>query len=192
MPQSLARSGASRHQPRWYPALPRPVTTRHHGQVSRGPMRKSVEWERLYRLFSQPMLAYFSRTFRIKVAIAVALLYCFWALAPGSALAFIDPARAVHCLIDEVGATGTRPHGGRAHMHADGVVHHHDDGGGTHKHSQGQSHVGDCCWLFSMSALARDPDVTFGVFSGMNHSVADSTDILSGREPDQINRPPIS
>jgi hypothetical protein len=25
-----------------------------------------------------------------------------------------------------------------------------------------------------MSALARDPDVTFGPFSGMNHSVPDS------------------
>ena len=137
------------------------------------------------------MLAGFSRPFRVQVAIAVAFLYSFCALAPGSALAFIDPTRAVHCVIDEVGAAGTQEHGGRAHIHADGV-HHHPSGGAAHKHSQGQSHVGDCCWLFSMSALARDPDVTFGVFSGMNHSVADSTDILSGREPDQINRPPIS
>jgi hypothetical protein len=137
------------------------------------------------------MLACFSRPFRVKVAIAVALLYSFCALAPGSALAFIDPTRAVHCVIDEVGAASTQEHGGRTHIHADGVVHHHDGGGAAHKHSQGQSHVGDCCWLFYMSALARDPDVTFGVFSRMNHSVPDSTDALSGRDPDQINRPPI-
>jgi len=104
----------------------------------------------------------------------------------------LTPARAVHCLIDEVGAAGTHEHGGRPRIHAMGVVHHHDNGGGAHKHSQGKSDVGDCCWLFYMSALARDPDVTFGVFSGMNHSVPDSTDALSGRDPDQINRPPIS
>jgi len=68
-------------------------------------------------------------------------------------------------------------------MHADGVVHHHENGGGAHKDSQGQSHVGDCCWLFYyMSALARHLDVTFGVFSGMNHSVPDSTDALYGRD----------
>ena len=139
------------------------------------------------------MLAFFSRSFRVKVAIAVALLYSFCALAPGSALAFIDPARAVHCLIDDLGVGGAHEHDGGAHVHSDGVVHHHhDNDAGAHKHSQGQSHVGDCCWLFYMSALAGDLDVTFGVFSGMNHSVADSTDILSGREPDQINRPPIS
>jgi len=137
------------------------------------------------------MLACFSRPFRVKVAIAVALLYSFWALAPGSALAFIDPAKAVHCVIDEVGAAGTHERGGRAHIHADGVVHHHDNAGGAHKDSQGQSHVGDCCWLIYMSALAREADVTFGVFSGMNHSVPDSTDALSGRNPDRINRPPI-
>src|SRR5215470_3566117 len=99
------------------------------------------------------------------------------------ALAFIDPARAVHCVIDEVGAAGTHEHSGRAHMHADGVVHHHENGGGAHKDSQGQSHVGDCCWLFYyMSALARHLDVTFGVFSGMNHSVPDSTGALYGRD----------
>jgi hypothetical protein len=138
------------------------------------------------------MLASFSRAFRAKIAIAIALLYSFCALAPGSALAFIDPARAVHCVIDEVGTAGTNEHSRGAHIHTDGVIHHHDHSGGSHKHSQGQSRAGDCCGLFSMSALARDPDVTFGVFSGMNHSVPDSTDALSGREPDQINRPPIS
>jgi hypothetical protein len=137
------------------------------------------------------MLACFSKPFRVKVAIAVALLYSFCALAPGTALAFIDAARAVHCVIDEVGVAGTQERGGRPHMHAEGVVHLHDDAGGAHKHSPAQSHIGDCCWLFYMSALARDLDVTFGVFSGMNHSVPDSTDPLSGRDPDQINRPPI-
>ena len=147
--------------------------------------------EGLYGLFSEPMLAHFSKTFRVKVAIAIALVYCFCALAPGSALAFIDPARAVHCLIDDLGAAGAHEHIGGAHVHANGVVHHHDHGGGSHKHSQGQSHTGDCCGLFSMSALARDSNVTFGVFSGMNHSIPDSADALSGREPDQINRPPI-
>jgi hypothetical protein len=155
-----------------------------------GPIWKNLELGRLYRLFSQPMLACFSIAFRAKVAIAVALLYSFCALAPGSALAFIDPARAVHCVIDEVGMAGADKHGRGAHIHADGVVHHHDHGG-THRHSHGQSHVSDCCWLFYISALARDPDVTFGVFSRMNHRVPDSTDALSGRDPDQINRPPI-
>jgi hypothetical protein len=153
---------------------------------------KSVEWERLYRLFSQSMLACFSRRFRVKIAIAIAVFYSFCTLAPGSALAFIDPARAGHCLIDDLSAAGAHEHPVAAHVHANGVVHSHDHGGGSHKHSQGQSRAGDCCGLFSMSALARDPGVAFGVFSGMNHSVPDSTDALSGREPDRINRPPIS
>jgi len=137
------------------------------------------------------MLVYFSGPFRVKVAIGVALIYSFCALTPGSLLAFFDPTRAVHCLIDDLNAVSAHEQGRSAHVHADGVVHHHDHGGESHKPSQGQSHAGDCCWLFSMSALARDPDVTFGVFSGTNHSVSDSTDALSGRDPDLINRPPI-
>jgi hypothetical protein len=159
----------------------------------RGATRKNLELEPLFRLFSTPMLACFSRPVRVKVAIALALIYSFCALAPGSALAFIDPARAVHCLIDDLGAAGAHERTAAAHVHANGVVHPHDDGGGPpHKHYQGQSRASDCCWLFSMSALARDPGVTFGVFSRMNHSVPDAGDALSGRCPDQINRPPIS
>jgi hypothetical protein len=88
-----------------------------------------------------------------------------FAPSPGSVLAFFDPARAVHCLIDDLNATSAHDQGRSAHVHADGVVHHHDHGGESHRHSQGQSHAGDCCWLFSVSALARDPDITFGVSS---------------------------
>jgi hypothetical protein len=126
------------------------------------------------------MLARFSRPFRIKVAIAIALVYSFCVLAPGSALAFVDPARAIDCLTDDLGATGVHEHPASAHVHADGVVHDHDHGDGTRKHSEDHSHAGGCCGLLCMSALAGDPGVTFGVFVRKIDGVPDSTDILFG------------
>jgi hypothetical protein len=132
--------------------------------------------------------------YRIRAAIALALLYAFCVLAPSAALAFVDGPIAFHCLTEQHGFAGTHDHGGPPHVPADGTTHHHHDGGGTPKHSDadGKSHPGNCCGLFCMTALAADAALTLA--SPVNFTFARPAldDHLTGRGPDRINRPPIA
>jgi hypothetical protein len=81
---------------------------------------------------------------------------------------------------------------GTAPVHATKTAHQHAGENVPHDHANGDGKVSTvCCGLFCVSAIAQDsPDfATTPVVSVQTVSVL--TDVLTGRDPDRINRPPI-
>jgi hypothetical protein len=147
------------------------------------------------------MLSVPTRSFRIKAAIVLAAVYALCVLAPSAAFAFSGNPLIAHCLIEDH-ATATvhdhaasgHDHGGNIHMHADGTAHqHHDDGQAPKSHSGGgKADIATCCGLFSVVAIAGEPDLVLGSSGHASILLPPPREVLSGRGPERINRPPIS
>jgi hypothetical protein len=143
--------------------------------------------------FERAMPFVLNKTFRIKAAIAVALIYAVCILVPSAAFALAAHDAAAHCLIEDHGFAAPAHHGVASHVHADGVTHHHPDGGTTHKQTNedGKGHAANCCGLFSVVAISGEPGITLGTLTLTSVPFAVLREALSGRGPDRINRPPI-
>jgi hypothetical protein len=156
------------------------------------------------------MLLRLTRLFRVKAAMAVAVLYAFCILLPATAFALSDGRIAPPCLIDDLAVMSVHDHadtdhGAMAHHHGDGshdhaaamAHHHHGDEANTVSEPQGdpdhgKSRPGECCGLFPMVALAgalRAPLAPPRLTSSEIPALADA---LIGRGPDRIIRPPIA
>src|SRR5207249_3002776 len=101
----------------------------------------------------------------VKAAIALAALYVLCILAPSAAFALSSNPGLAHCLTEDHLAPVVHDHGGQIHVHAGGTAHqhhdhqHHDDGiPSKHDGGQGKAPVPTCCGLFSVVAIAGDPD----------------------------------
>jgi hypothetical protein len=146
------------------------------------------------------MLSVPSRSFRVKAAIALAMLYALCILAPSAAFALSSNPAMAHCLtedhvapaVHDHGKAHAHDHGGMTHQHADGMVHQHHDDGATPKHSDGKTPVPSCCGLFSVVAIADEPGMVLGSSGHASRLVPALRDALTGRGPDRINRPPIA
>lgn len=144
------------------------------------------------------MLSVLSKTFRVKAAIVLAVLYALCILAPAVAFAFSDNPAIAHCLTEgHVGIHdhGTKgEHGGKLHVHADGTAHqHHDDGAALQPSgNDAKAAMATCCGLFSVVAIPGEPVPSFGFDSFASVVLPVVGEALSGRGPERINRPPIS
>jgi hypothetical protein len=157
-------------------------------------------------LFLRAMLSVPTKGFRVKAAIVLAALYALCILAPSAAFAFSGNPLIAHCLIEDHitaaghdhGASGHEHGSNKVHLHADGTTHqHHDDGQvprQTPKSSSGggKADVATCCGLFSVVAIAGEPDLILGSSGHASILVPPLREALSGRGPERINRPPIS
>jgi hypothetical protein len=139
------------------------------------------------------MLTRFSKRFRIRAALTLALLYAFCILAPHAAIALTN--NGAHCLEDMVEAPiHNHQVALHAHIHADGSAHQHSDQNAPHEHSGAdkKSHSESCCGLFSVTAIAQEPGFVLAAPSSSLTTVTGLDYILAGRGPDRINRPPIA
>jgi hypothetical protein len=140
------------------------------------------------------MMGRTSKPMRVKGALALALLYALCVLAPVTAIAFMDSARAAHCLTEMHGAAPAHMEQTHAHTHASGTAHAHDDRNvpQSRSDSDASAQPEQCCGLFCITALAIEPG------AGLAHLVAFSTvapaaaQALGGRGPERIIRPPIA
>ena len=136
------------------------------------------------------MLSIFAKTFRVKAAIVLAAVYTLCILAPAAAFAFSANPSVAHCLTE--GHVGLHDHG-NVHVHADGTAHHHDhDGAAPPSGDDEKSRVASCCSLFSVVALADEPGLSLALYSPASIVLPVLADVLSGRGPERINRPPIA
>jgi hypothetical protein len=146
------------------------------------------------------MLSVPTKGFRVKAAIALAVLYALCVLAPSAAFALSgNPLIAYRLTVDNATAgahdhNSVHDHGGKVHVHAGGTTHqHHDDGQSPKSRSGGgKSDVATCCGLFSVVAIAGEPDLILGLSGHASVLRPPLRDALSGRGPERINRPPIS
>ena len=137
------------------------------------------------------MLSVLTKTSRAKVAIVAAALYTLCILAPAAAFAFSASPGVAHCLTE--GHVGVHDHGGKVHVHADGIAHQHGhDGAVPPSGDNEKSRVVACCSLFSVVAISGEPGLSLGLYSPASIVPPILTDALSGRGPERINRPPIA
>jgi len=144
------------------------------------------------------MLSAPSKNLRVKTAVALAAAYLLCILAPAAALAFSGHPSLVHCLTE--GHVGLHLQDDGDHHHAGATAHdHHAAAAHDHHHdaaSQPRSHdrnaLPDCCGLFSVVALAGDPDLALGPSGHASMLVPAPRQALSGRGPERLYRPPIS
>jgi hypothetical protein len=137
-----------------------------------------------------------TKTLRVKAAIVLAVLYALCILAPAIAFALSDNPAVAHCLTEgHVGVhdRAQHEHGGKLHVHADGISHqHHDDGTAPPPAADdGKGPIASCCGLFSVVAIAGEPVPSFGFDSLASVVLPALSGALSGRGPERINRPPI-
>ena len=137
------------------------------------------------------MLRWLQREWRVRAAIAVAVLYALCVLAPGVAVAFNGPA-AVHCLTTSHGIASAHEFGEKPHVHADGTVHHHaaQKDAAVPPHGDGDEHPGKCCGLFCMSALALQAEPTIATEQPLSLDFPALEAKLTGRGASRIDRPP--
>jgi hypothetical protein len=138
------------------------------------------------------MFSLLTKKFRTNAALAVAVLYALCALAPSAALAFPSSV-AAHCLSEDLAAASPHEHGVTAHVHANGIQHHHPDAGG-HKTSghESKGHGADCCGLFSVVAIPPPAMLIFASAHLVPVAFPALEEFVYGRDPERINRPPIS
>ena len=138
-----------------------------------------------------------TKTLRVNAAIVLAVLYALCILAPAVAFAFSDNPAVAHCLteghvgIHDHGAK--HEHGGVLHVHADGTAHHHHDDGAAPQpsHDDGKAAIATCYGLFSVVAIPGEPVPSFGLDSLASVVLPVLGEVLRGRGPERINRPPI-
>src|SRR6516162_6491615 len=128
-----------------------------------------------------------TKTLRVKAAIVLAVLYALCVLAPAVAFAFSDNPAVAHCLTE--GHVGIHDHGAK-HEHG-GVLHVHADGTAHHHHDDGKAAIATCCGLFSVVAIPGEPVPSFGLDSLASVVLPVLGEVLRGRGPERINRPPI-
>jgi hypothetical protein len=155
------------------------------------------------------MLSMLAKGVRVKAAAVLAALYALCILAPSAAFAFSNNPSVAHCLIEGHSAsavhdhgtaaaqdhgTAVHDHGGKVHVHADGTTHQHHDDGQVPKSPSGggKADVATCCGLFSVVAIAGEPDLILGSSGHASVLRPPLREALSGRGPERINRPPIS
>ena len=142
------------------------------------------------------MLSVLTKTFRVKAAIVVAVMYALCILAPAVAFAFSNNPAVAHCLTED--HVGVHDHGSKhaakLHVHADGSTHqHHDDGAVPEPaDDDGKWAIATCCGLFSVVAIPVEPIPSFDFYSLASVVLPVVGEALSGRGPERINRPPIS
>jgi hypothetical protein len=137
------------------------------------------------------MLSVLTKTFRAKAAIVTAALYMLCILAPSAAFAFSANPGVAHCLTE--GHAGVHDHGGKVHVHANGAAHQHDDQGAAPPAGENEkSRVVTCCSLFSVVAISGEAGFSLGLYSPASIVSPILTDVMSGRGPERINRPPIA
>lgn len=136
------------------------------------------------------MLSGLSKRFRMKAALALAVLYAACVVAPHAALAITQVA--AHCLTEPQGAAHVHgPAKAAKHVHADGAE--HDHGGAVpdeHSDAGGKS-SGQCCGVFCVTALPHEPVPTLAASMIARRIGPGAFYLLIGHEPDRINRPPI-
>jgi hypothetical protein len=145
------------------------------------------------------MLSLPSKGFRIRAALVLAALYALCILAPSVAFALSDNPSIAHCLTE--GHVGVHVHGDNTHVHADGTAHQHHDRGTAHRHhddgtspkssADGKGSVANCCGLFSVVAMSGEPDLVLAPSTHLSAFVGAPREVLSGRGPDRLYRPPI-
>jgi len=135
-----------------------------------------------------------TKIFRTRAAILIALTYAVCVLAPSAALAVAASPASLHCLDELNEMSAPSQHEGLSHAHADGTVHHHDQSGvpDHHSNTDGKANDGSCCGLFGVAALAHDAGLTFGVSALASQTVSAAADGLDGRAPAPLHRPPIT
>ena len=131
-------------------------------------------------------LTQLSRSFRLRAAGVLVVLYAVCVLAPAAALAFGDAAKAAHCLTDENHGLGSHANS-KAHAHQDGTAHQHSDSG-----DEQQSTSGQCCGLFCLSALAPSTDFPLAQPSLPALVPSLTADGILGHGPNRLYRPPDS
>ena len=159
------------------------------------------------------MLSVPTRIFRIKAAAVLAALYLVCALAPASAFALagsgqdaadlsFERAMIEHCLgeghlvaqpqVDGDGApAGAAPPPHPPPQAGEGMVgagraHQGNFGGDTNGKST------NCCILFSIAAFSAESRTAFGPLNLVSMGLPMGADVLHGRTPERIDRPPIA
>jgi hypothetical protein len=137
------------------------------------------------------MLARVTKALRAKAAIALALIYAFCVLAPPAAFAFSHDPDVARCLIE--GHVGIAVHDhGKMHMHADGTAHHHHDPHAPQKQPDPSGQLPNCCSLFSLVAIPEAVGSVPEMFGHASIVLPALANVLTGRGPDRIDRPPIA
>jgi hypothetical protein len=138
------------------------------------------------------MLRRLTKVWGFKAASLLVALYALCLLAPATAFALGDAARAAHCLTDNHhGATRGHVHqdkAGKAHVHPDGTSHQHSKA----PSDDGKAASSDCCGLFCLSALPAASADLIGALTSQTLPVSVLQGHLTGRGPDSLYRPPIS
>lgn len=146
------------------------------------------------------MLFVLNKNFRIKAALAVALLYAVCILAPHAAMA-LGSAGAAHCLTDSStlahvhkSKASSSPHAranGETHHHGS-ASHHHDDGNqSSNEDGKSKDHSGTCCGLFCVTAITANDAIFLAPNLSLSTNLQCTGDSLAGRGPGRLNRPPI-
>ena len=132
------------------------------------------------------MLRRLEKAFRVRAAIALAVLYGFCVIAPSVALAFVDKTVAAHCFTDDHDGVGV------THVHTDGMKHSHDDTplGKTDDHDKDKTD--HCCGLFSITAGAIAPLLVLAEPDQTTVLRVVLDDVVGGCRADRIDRPPRS
>ena len=137
-----------------------------------------------------------TKTTRTWGAAIVALLYAVCVLAPTIAFALGDQAHAVHCLVEDHGAsTVMQMHQhASAQAHADGMMHEHS--GAPHEHSKapedkGKNSDAQCCGLAFTSALPAALTEVPVLAAPSACEIWENQQGVAGLAPDRLYRPPI-
>jgi hypothetical protein len=159
---------------------------------------------------SNGMLSLPTKLFRIRAALALALIYGLCVLAPSLAFAILDHSKIPFCLAESY--VNPKLHAGAIH-HDNGGARHHTGNGAWASHEHPASHEqsasyepstphehplkrangnpADCCMLFSMAGLFGEVRIAFEPLNLGSMPPPARADALHGRDPERINRPPI-
>jgi hypothetical protein len=127
----------------------------------------------------------------------MAVLYVFSCAAPAIALSF-NPAMPVQCLLEDERAApaivhASAPHG-HGHAHGVGTAHHHHDDASRHEAPAHTHHKGDaaaCCGMLFLNGVVAEHRIDVARILQNGHAFLITSETLSGRGPERINKPPI-
>lgn len=144
------------------------------------------------------MLSWFTKGLRLRAALVLAVAYALCVMAPPVALAFTDGSAAAHCLFED---SSSVPHvhaqwassQAAPHVHTTSASHSHPDVSGPIKSGDDtQAAVVGCCGLFSAPAISSKQNVLFAGQHLKSPAFPARDDVLNGRGPDRLHRPPIA